>query len=104
MRNARLDELKAGMKMARRNVNNHLRYADNTTLMAASEEELESFFKVKGESEKVSLKFNIKKTKIKASCPITSWQIEGKMVEAVTDILLGSKISADGDCSHEIRR
>ena len=102
MRNARLEEAQAGIKIARRNINN-LRYADDTTLMADSEEELKSLLmKVKGESEKVGLKLNIQKTKIMASGPITSWQIDG---ETVTDfIFLGSKITADGDCSHEIKR
>ena len=91
--------------MARRNINN-LRYADDTTLMAESEEELKSLLmKVKEESEKVGLKLNIQKTKIMASSPITSWQIDGEMVEIVTDFILGgSKITADGDCSHEIKR
>ena len=105
MWNARLDEAKAGIKTARRNTNN-LRYADDTTLMAESEEELKSLFvKVKEESEKAGLKLNIQKTKIMASGPITSWQIDGKTVEAVADfIFLGSKITADGDCSHEIKR
>ena len=102
MRNAGLDEAQAGIKIAGRNINN-LRYADGTTLMAESEEELKSLLmKVKEESEKVGLKFNIQKTKIKASVPITSWQIDG---EIVTDfIFLGSKITADGDFSHEIKR
>ena len=102
MRNAGLDEAQAGIKIARRNVNN-LRYADDTTLMAESEEELKSLLmKVKEGSEKVGLKLNIQKTKIMASGPITSWQIDG---ETVTDfIFLGSKITADGDCSHEIKR
>ena len=105
MRNAGLEETQAGIKIARRNTNN-LRYADDTTLMAESEEELKSFLmKVKEESEKVGLKFNIQKTKIMASGPITSWEIDGKTVETVTDfIFLGSKITADGDCSHEIKR
>ena len=99
MRNAGLDEAQSGIKTARRNINN-LRYADDTTLMAESEEELKSLLmKVKEESEKVGLKLNIQKTKIKASGPITSWQIDG---ETVADfIFLGSKITADGDCSHE---
>ena len=102
MRNARLDEAQAGIKVARRNINN-LRYADDTTLMAESEEELKSLLKVKKESEKVSLKLNIQKTKIMASGPITSWQIDGETMETVTDfIFLGSKITADDDCSHEI--
>ena len=105
MRNAGLDEAKAGIKTARRNTNN-LRHADDSTLMAESEEELKSLLmKVKVESEKVGLKLNIQKTKIMASGPITSWQIDWETVEAVTDfIFLGSKISADGDCSHEIKR
>jgi len=105
MRNARLDEAQAGNKIARRNINN-LRYADDLTLMAESEEELKSLLmKVKEESEKVGLKLNIQKTKIMASGPITSWQIDGETVETVTDfIFLGSKITADGDCSHEIKR
>ena len=107
MRNARLDELQAGMKTGGRNINN-LRYADHTTLMAESEEELKNFLmRVKGESENAGLKLNIKKKKIKivASGPNTLWQIEGERVEAVTDFLfLGSKITASGDCSHEIRR
>ena len=104
MRNAGLDEAQA-RRIARRNINN-LRYADDTTLMAESEEELKSLLmKVKKESEKVVLKFNIQKTKIMASGPITSWQIEGETVETVTDFILGgSKITADGDCSHEIKR
>ena len=102
MRNAGLEEAQAEIKSARRNIN-HLRYADDTTLMAESEKELKSLLmKVKEESEKVGLKFNIQKTKIMASGPITSWEIDG---ETVTDfIFLGSKITADGDCSHEIRR
>ena len=105
MRNAGLDEAEAGIKIARSNTNN-LRYADDTTLMAESEEELKSFLKkVKEESEKVGLKLNIQKMKIMASGPITSWQIDGETVETVTDfILLGSKITADGDCNHEIKR
>ena len=105
MRNAGLEEAKAGIKIARRNINN-LRYADNTTLMAESEEELKSLWrKVKEESEKVGLKLNIQKTKIMASGPITSWQIHGETVETVSDfIFLGSKITADGHCSHEIKR
>ena len=105
MRNAGLEEAQAGIKTARRNSNN-LRYADDTTLMAESEEELKSFLmKVKEESEKVGLKPNIQKTKIMASGPITSWQIDGETVETVADfIFLGSKITADGDCSHEIKR
>ena len=102
MRNARLDEAQAGIKIVRRNINN-IRYADNATLMAESEEELKSFLmKVKEESEKAGLKLNIQKMKIMASGPITSWQIDG---ETVADfIFLGSKITADGDCSHEIKR
>ena len=99
MRNARLDEAQTGMKIARRNINN-LRYADDTTLMAESKEELKSLLiKVKEESKKVGLKLNIQKTKIMASGPITSWQIDGETVETVTDLIfLGSKITADGDC------
>ena len=95
----------AGIKIAGRNINN-LRYADDTTLMAKSEEELKSLLmKVKEESEKVGLKLNIQKTKIKASSPITLWQIDGETVEIVADLIfLGSKITADGDCSHEIKR
>ena len=105
MRNAGLDEAQAGIKIAGRNINN-LRYADDTTLMAESEEELKSLLmKVKEKSEKAGLKLNIQKTKIMASCPITSWQIDGKTVETVSDFILGgSKITADGDCSHEIKR
>ena len=105
MRSTRLDEAQAGIKIAGRNINN-LRYADDTTLMAENEEELKSLLmKVKEESERVGLKLNIQKTKIMTSSPISSWQIEGEKVEAVTDfILLGSKITADGDCSHEIKR
>ena len=105
MRNAGLEEAQAGIKIAGRNINN-LRYTDNTTLMAESEEELKSLLmKVKEESEKVGLKLNIQKTKIMASSPITSWQIDGQTVKTVTDfIFLGSKITADGDCSHEIKR
>ena len=105
MRNAGLDEAQAGIKTARRNINN-LRYADDTTLMAESKAELKSLLmKVKEESEKVGLKLNIQKTKIMASSPITSWQIEGKTVETVTDfIFLGSKVTAYGDYSHEIKR
>ena len=105
MGNTGLDETQAGIKIAGRNINN-LRYADDTTLMAESEEELKSLLmKVKEESEKVGLKLNIQKTKIMASCPITSWQIDGETVETVADfIFLGSKITADGDCSHEIQR
>ena len=105
MQNAGLDEAQAGIKIAGRNINN-LRYADDTTLMAESEEELKSLLmKVKAESEKVGLKLNIQKTKIMASGPITSWQIDGETMERVTDfIFLASKITADGDCSHEIKR
>ena len=105
MRNARLDEAQAGIKTARRNINN-LRYEDDTTLMAESEEKLKSLLiKVKEESEKAGLKLNIRKTKIMASGPITSWQTDGETTETVTDfIFLGSKITADGDCSHEIKR
>ena len=104
MRNTGLDEAQAGIKIARRNINN-LRYADYTTLMAESEKELKSLLmKVKEESEKVGLKLSIQKTKIMASGPITSWQIDGETMETVTDfIALGSKITADGDCSHEIK-
>ena len=105
MRNARLDEAQAGIKIARRNINNP-RYADDTTLMAKSEEELKSLLmRVKVESEKVSLKLNIQKMKIMASGPITSWKIDGETVETVADfIFLGSKLTVDGDCSHEIKR
>ena len=104
MRNAGLDEAQAGIKIAGRNINN-LRYADNTTLMAESKEELKSLLmKVKEESEKVGLKLNIQKTKLMASGPITSWQIDGESMEAVRDYFWGSKITADGDCSHEIKR
>ena len=105
MRNAGLEEAQAGIKIARRNINN-LRHADDTTLMAESEEELKSLLiKVKEDSEKVSLKLNIQKTKIMASGPITSWQIDGETVQTMSDfIFLGSKITADGDCSHEIKR
>ena len=105
MRNAGLQETQAGIKIAGRNLNN-LRYADYTTLMAESEEELKSLLmKVKEESEKVGLKLNVQKTKIMASGPVTSWQIDGETVETVVDfIFLGSKITADGDCSHEIKR
>ena len=105
MRSAGLDEAQAGIKIARRNINN-LRYVDDSTLMAESEEELKSLLmKVKEESEKIGLNLNIQKTKIMASSPITSWQIDGKTVETVSDfIFLGSKITADGDCSHEIKR
>ena len=105
MRNAGLDEAQAGIKIAGRNMNN-LRYADDTTLMAESEEELKSLLmKVKEESEKVGLKLNIQKTKLMASGPIPSWQIDGETMETVTDLILGgSKIIADGDCSHEIKK
>ena len=106
MRNAGLDEAQAGIKITRRNVNQYFRYTDDTTLMAESKEELKSLLmKVKEESEKVGLKLNIQKTKIMASGPITSWQIDGATVETVTDFTFwGSKITADGDCSHEIKR
>ena len=105
MRNVRLDEAQVGIKIAGRNINN-LRYADNTTFMAESKEELKSLLmKVKEESEKAGLKLNIQKTKIMASGPITSWQIDGETMETVTDfIFLGFKITADGDCSYEIKR
>ena len=105
MRNAGLDEAQAGIKIALRNINN-LRYADDTPLMSESEDELKSLLmKVKEESEKVGLKLNIQKTKIMASGPITPWQIDGETVETVSDfIFLGSKITADGDCRHEIKR
>ena len=105
MRNAGLDEAQAGIKIAGRNINN-LRYADDITQMAESEEELKDLLmKVKEESEKVSLKLNIQKTKIMASGPITSWQIDGETMDTVTDfIFLGSRIPADSDCSHEIKR
>ena len=105
MRNTGLEEALAGIKIARRNINN-LRYADDTILMAESEEEVKSLLmKVKEESEKVGLKLNIQKTKIMASGPITSWQIDGETVETVSDFIIwGSKITADGDCSHEIKR
>ena len=105
MQNARLDEAQAGVKIVERNINN-LRYTDDTTLMAESEEELRSLLmKVKEESEKVGLKLNIQKTKIMASGPITSWQIDGETVETASDFIWGgSKIIADGDCSHEINR
>ena len=104
MRNAGLEETQAGIKIAGRNLNN-LRCADDTTLMAEGEEELKSLLmKVKEESEKVGLKLIIQKTKIMASCPITSWEIDGETVETVSDFILGSsKITADGDCSHEIK-
>ena len=105
MRNAGLDEAEAGIKIARRNIKN-LRYVDETTLMAESEEELKSLLmKVKEESEKAGLKLNIQKTKIMASGPITSWEIDGETVDTVADFILGgSKTTADGDCSHEIKR
>ena len=105
MRNAGLEEAQAGIKITERNIKN-LRDADNTTLMAESEEELKSLLmKLKEESEKVGLKLNIQKTKIMASDPITSWEIDGETVETVSDfIFLGFKITADGDCSHEIKR
>ena len=105
MRNAMLEEAQAGNKIARRNINN-LRYADDTTLMAESEEELKSLLmKVKEESEKVGLKLNVQKTKIMASGPITSWQMDRETVEVLSDFIMGvSKITEDGDCSHEIKR
>ena len=105
MRNAGLDEARAGIKISRRNINN-LRYADDTSLMAESKEELKSLLmKVKEESEKVGLKLTIQKTKIMASGPITSWQIDGETMETVRDFIFwGSRITADGDCSHEIKR
>ena len=105
MRNAGLEEEQAGIKIARRNINN-LRYADDTTLMAESEEELKSLLmKVKEESENFGLKLNIQKTKIMASGPITSWETDGGTVETVSDFIFwGSKITADGDCGHEIKR
>ena len=105
MQNARLDEAQAGIKIARRNINN-LRYADDTTLMSESKEELKGLLvKVKEESEKVGLKLNVQKTKIMASGPISSWQIDGKTMEMVRDFILrGSKIIVDSDCSHEIKR
>ena len=105
MWNARLGKAQAGIKIARRNINK-FRYADDTTLMTKSKEELKILLmKVKEESEKVGLKLNIQKTKIKASSPITSWQIDAKTMETVTDLIfLGSQITADGDCSHEIKR
>ena len=106
MRNAGLEEAQAGIKIARRRNINNLRYADDTTLMAESEEELKSLLmKVKEESENIGLKLNIQKTKIMASSPLTSWQIHGEPVETVSNFILrGSKIIADGDCSHEIKR
>ena len=105
MRNAGLEESQAGIRIAGRNINN-LRYADDTTLMAESEEELKSLLmKVNEESEKVGLKFNIQKTKIMGSCPITSWEIDGETVETMAGfIFVGSKITADGDCSHKTKR
>ena len=105
MRNTGLEETQSGVKIARRNINN-LRYADDTTLMAESEEVLKSLLvKVKEESEKVGLKLNIQKTRIMASDPITSWEIDGETVETVSDFIFwGSKITADGDCNHEIKR
>ena len=105
MRNAGLEETQTGIKIAGRNINN-LRYADDTTIMAESEEELKSLLmKVKEESEKVGLKLNIQKTKIMASSPITAWEIDEEIVQTVSDFILGSsKITADGDCSHEIKR
>ena len=105
MGNSGLEEAQAGIKIARRKINN-LRYVDDTTLMAEREEELKSLLmKVKEESEKVSLRLNIQKTKIMASGPITSWEIDGETAETVSDFILGgSKITADGDCSHEIKR
>ena len=105
MKNAGLDEVQAGIKIAKRNINN-LRYADDTTLIAESDEEKKSLFmKVKEESGKAGLKLNIQKTKIMTSSPITSWQIDGETMEIVRDIIfLGSKITADGDCSHEMKR
>ena len=104
MRNAGLEEAQDGIKIAGRNINN-LRYADDTTLMAESEEELKSLLKVKEESENVGLKLNIQKTKIMTSGPITSWEIDSETVETVADFILGgSKITADGDCSPEIKR
>ena len=105
MRNARLNELQVGIKIGRRNISN-LRYADDTTLMVESEEELKSLLmRMKEESNRAGLNLNIKKTKIMASSPITAWQIEGEKVEVVTDFLfLGSKITVNGDCSHEMRR
>ena len=104
MRNARLDQAQAGIKIARRNINN-FKYTDDTTLMAESEEELKSLLMKVKESKKTGLKLNIQKTKIIASSPITSWQLDGETMETVTDfIFLGSKITAGGDCSHEIKR
>ena len=104
MQNARLDEAQAGIKISRRNINN-LRYANDTTLVAESEELKSLLMKVKEESEKAGLKLNIQETKIMASSPITLWQIDGETMETVTDfIFLGSKITADGDCIHEIKK
>ena len=104
MRNAGLEEAQAGIKIARRNINN-LRYADDSTLMAESEELKSLLMKVKEENEKVGLKLNLQKTKILASGPITSWQIDGETMETVRDLIFwGCKITADGDCSHEIKR
>ena len=104
MRNARLDETQAGINITTRNINN-LRYAEDTTLMAENKEELKSLLlKVKEESEKAGIKLNIQKTKIIASGPITSWEIDGETMKTVTDYFLGSKSTADGDCSHEIKR
>ena len=104
MRNAGLEETQAGIKISGRNINN-LRYADDTTLMAESEEELKTLLKVKEESEKVGLKLNIQKTKIMASGPITSWETDGETVETVSDfIFVGSKVTEDGGCSQEIKR
>ena len=104
MQNARLDEAQAGFKISERNINN-LRYADDTTLMTESEELKSLLMKVKEENKKVGLKLNIEKTKIMASSPITSWQIDGEAIETVRNFILGgSKITADGDCSHEIKR
>ena len=104
MRNAGLEEVQAGIKISGRNIN-HLRYADGTTLMAENEEELKSLLmKGKEESEKVGLKLNIQKTKIMASSPITSWQIDGETMATVIDCLLGTTITTDGDCSHEFKR
>ena len=104
MRNTGLDEAQAGLKIAGRNINN-LRYADDPTLMAESEELKSLLMKVKEESEKVGLKLNIQKTEVKASGPITSWEIDGETVVTVSDFIFwGSKITADGDCSHEIKR
>ena len=104
MRNVGLEEAQAGIRIAERNINN-LRYEDDTTLMAESKEELKSLLKVKEESEKADLKLSIQKSKIMASSPITSWQIDGETIKIVTDVIFGdSKITADGDCSHEIKR